>query len=362
MKIAKVVVVLFIIISGVLIVRKFENRIIENLVYNRSETTLPTTGPSTSPKILNAEDSTSIFVPYWAFSTLKQTSYDRLLYFGITPGEEGINTTELGYKNLKSFTNAHQNEKKYLVLRMTNSQQNFAIIENRMRSQKIITETVEVAKEYGFDGIVLNLEVSALPFDSVIKNITYFVTQFSSIARGDKLSFAMTMYGDTFYRLRPFDINTIAKNVDEVMVMAYDFSKANGNPGPNFPLGGKDKYGYDFQTMIEQFSKFVPVEKLTIIFGMYGYDWPVDENGKATGSAKSLTNHQIKQKFIDNCLLKDCKLKRDKLSSETTVSYTNDEQKKHTVWFEDLESVKMKKAFLKTRGIGSVSYWAYSYF
>jgi spore germination protein YaaH len=53
---------------------------------------------------------------------------------------------------------------------------------------------------------------------------------------------------------------------------------------------------------------------------------------------------------------------RDPKSAETKITYTDADKKQHVVWFEDMESVAAKEAYLKTRGISKVSFWAYSYF
>ena len=57
--------------------------------------------------------------------------------------------------------------------------------------------------------------------------------------------------------------------------------KATVNRDPNFPFQDKNKWGYDFQQMISDFSADIPSEKLTIIFGMYGYDWTPQRAGNA---------------------------------------------------------------------------------
>jgi spore germination protein len=114
--------------------------------------------------------------------------------------------------------------------------------------------------------------------------------------------------------------------------------------------------------LTDDFLKLIPSDKITIIFGLFGYDWQVDDKGNATQPAQALTLLQIKQKFIDQCAFSECAWKKDKDSAETTVSYTDNDGKKHIIWFEDMESVKQKQEFLKTKGINSFSYWAYSYF
>lgn len=324
----------------------------------------PSTSPSpTDVPIQKGSERKSLFVPYWSLTQDIPDSYDRLLYFGVTPTTSGIDTEELGYKRIDDFLEkAPASSKKLLVVRMLDNKDNFAIIENKNNRVAVINEALTTVKEKGFDGVVLDLEISAIPFDSVTNNISAFISEFADEAHERKLPFSVAIYGDTFYRLRPFDMKKIGSKADEIMIMAYDMHKARGNPGPNFPLSGKDTYGYDLMTMIGDFSEKVDPKKLTVIFGMFGYDWQVGDNNKATEYGKSLAYIDSKKSFIDDCSFQKCEWQRDDKSREITVSYIDEENKKHIVWFEDPTSVARKEDFLKKRGISSFSFWAHSYF
>ena len=283
----------------------------------------------------NAKETKSLFVPYWTVgdSDIDTRSYNELLYFGVTPTIAGIDTSDPGYKNLQKFINSSEgNAKRFLTLRMLDSKENFAIIENENARQKVIAETFNVADEYEFDGIVLDLEVSAIPFDSVIKNISIFVREFYAESKRQNKAFYITVYGDTYYRLRPFDMKVFAGNSDKILIMAYDFHKARGNPGPNFPLSGNESYGYDYDSLVNNFLEHVPHEKLAVIFGMFGYDWIVNDKGKAVDTAQAVSYLEAKQSFIDSCEYKKCEWKRDNVSGEIAVTYINESNKKHIVW------------------------------
>jgi spore germination protein YaaH len=316
-------------------------------------------------KITSKQSSTSLFVPYWSLegNDIEAEQYDRLLYFGIAPTINGINTRDSGFLNLSKFVNQVEGtQKTILVLRMLNSDVTYPILENSVKQKKIIDDTIDLANKNGFSGIVLDLELSALPFDSLIKQINYFVDNFSTNSKKENLTFGITVYGDTFYRIRPFDIKSLAKSTDEILIMAYDFHKAGGNPGPNFPLSGGEKYGYDYSLLVNNFLDAVPAEKINIVFGLFGYDWQVDDKGIAQKTGEPLSYLQIRKTIVDNCLLLKCNINRDPLSTETNITYTYKDGKKHIVWYEDMESVSTKQKFLKSKGITNFSFWAYSYF
>lgn len=306
---------------------------------------------------------TAVFVPYWNIGGgLGAEPYDRLIYFGITPTLEGVDTQELGYQNMRYFQEVAKNKKTLLTLRMIDSDINFSVLENTDSQKKIIKDAVNIAKQYGFSGIVLDFELFSLFDEEVPGQINNFVQAFYTDAKNANLTFAMTIYGDTIYRKRPFDLEALAKHTDEMMIMAYDFHKARGEPGPNFPYKGKEKFGYDFTQMIEDFRKVVPDDKLTVIFGMYGYDWIVDEEKRPLRQADALSVNQIKEKYIKNCRRENCVILKGNETGETEIDFVDEQVRNHIIWFEDEKSVEIKKKFLEDKGIGSIAYWTYGYF
>lgn len=305
----------------------------------------------------------SVFVPYWTMGNGIEGAEDRFIYFGISVDTTGINKDDEGYRRLNQFVNQFDNNTEtYLTVRMLDQETNFEILEDPLMQDRVISETMELVDTYGFDGVVLDLELKAFPFDSVVSQINEFIMLFYQEAKRQNTQFAVAIYGDTFYRVRPFDVKYIAKNADEMMIMAYDFHKSGGNPGPNFPLHGGEIYGYDYREMIHDFLAVVPPEKLTVIFGMFGYNWYVDDKNISLASGEPLSMLQMQARYGINCSYRNCVQKRDDLSSETTISYIDENDNKHVVWFEDSESVKAKKKFLQERGVNSFSHWAYSYY
>lgn len=308
----------------------------------------------------------SLFVPYWSIGQeyIESNEYDRLIYFGIATDANGINKNEKGYQNISQFASLTDNHKeKYIVLRMVDSKSNFSILQNNDLQQKIIEDTVAIAVKNQFSGVVLDLEISSLPFSSIVDPMNRFALLMQKALVENRLRFSILLFGDTFYRIRPYDVAFLSQKADEIMVMAYDFSKATSDPGPNFPFFGQNEFGYDFQIMTTDYLNVVSLSKLTIVFGMFGYDWKTDENGKGTQQAQSHSYLEMKKLFLDSCLFAHCVVTyNSNQSEETKVTYTDSNGDSHVVWFEDMESVGKKEAFLKEKGIFSTAFWAYSYF
>lgn len=306
----------------------------------------------------SSDISESIFVTYWGISEgLAASDYTEYYYFGITFDKTGNLIEEAGYKSLETYKNHVGSKKSYLVIRLIDSDVNKKILENDSIQKKIIDSSISEMENKSFEGILLDLEMSGLGFESTEKMITHFTQQFSDGVKKQNKRFYAALYGDTYYRARPYNVREIAKVSDKIIVMTYDFHKARGKGGPNFPFEKEKTYPYDFKTMIADFKKDVDAEKIEITFGMFGYDWGANDNEMAT----SYSYNKIKQDYLESCIKTDCIAQIDKDTGEGSVQY-EEEGIKHFVWFETPESVSIKKHFAQEQGIGHFSYWAYSFF
>ncbi len=308
----------------------------------------------------------SLFFPYWTLSENEAVASSppitKYIYFGVAPDTQGINQSEAGFDKIESFANTYPEEKKALVLRMVNDEVSSTILKSTPLAAAVISQTIEIAKRYGFSEVILDLEVKSLPFEGATEEITDFYVYASSQIKNAGLKFSTTLYGDTFYRKRPYDVKKISGLVDHIYIMAYDFHKSYGTPGPNFPLSGKDQYGYDIKQMIADFSSQIEPEKITVVFGFFGYDWTVDEKNRPLKAASALTLNQIKTKFLTSCSFVNCNAKKDELSAETLVSYQDENDRTHQVWFENEASIAQKMKTLQSLGIVSFSFWAKGYY
>lgn len=319
--------------------------------------TLP---PST---VISSEEKKGIFVPYWSLPTkVLPSTFDEYYYFGITADKDGIDYQDQGYIRLSRFTPIVPPQgKALLTMRLINSDFNSQLLKDKQLQNHIIDESVELAKKNNFKGIVLDFEFSALSFDSVIKLVSDFYKKYSKAVHSNNLTFYSALYGDVFFRLRPYNVSEIGIVSDKLLVMTYDFHKARGNPGPNFPLEGKEKYGYDYAQLIKDYTTAVPANKLIFVFGMFGYDWQVDREKNSIRNGEALSLLEIQKKFYPTCTFTMCSIERDQQSAETTIFYKDYDNTDHIVWFEDEISMQKKRRLLEKYALRSYALWAYSY-
>ena len=318
--------------------------------------------------------SSSIFIPYWNIPSSSDdlSQYDRLIYFGVAPDSSGNMMLDSGFNNIELFV-ANQVEMKrassLLTVRMLDDDVSLALLEDVSRQTSVIGQTVDIANEYGFDGIVLDLELGVIPFEDSKHKITSFVERFADEVQHEDITLSMTIYGDVFYRARPYNMAALAKHLNHLYIMAYDFHKRRGEPGPNFPFDSgstnspslraspsesfsANRYPYNFQIMIADFTTIMSPQDITVVFGMYGYDWTLGKQGLPLKAAVAVPFNEIDE---DGAII-------DPDSHEKHILFTDDEGFDHELWYEDWESVEVKIDYLMEQGIGSVGYWVWGYF
>lgn len=299
----------------------------------------------------------SIFIPYWSGSFSKnETMYDSYYYFGIVPKKDGYLEDEVGLQNMSLVATIPEKQKK-LVLRMLDNTVNDTLLSNKIAQTTLVTEVRKILSKNSYSGLILDLEVPFTLQANKKEQITNFVQLICTSIKTDYKTCSMLIYGDFSYRNRPFDLKKLGEVMDTILLMAYDFHKAGGEPGPNFPFEEKQLYGYDFKTMIQDTLKLVPKEKIEVVFGMYGYDWTLNEQGAPLKGATSLSVNAISNKIAHaKFIIKSNNAK------EKTVEYTDEEGRKHVIWYEDEESTAIKTKYLLLEGVWQVSFWASSYF
>ncbi len=319
--------------------------------------------------VVNVEEKECVIAVYWvSLDGIGNSKYDKLLYFGIAPTLTGDFAKDKGYLKLKDFKSAAFNKSKELVVRMTDKEFNSKFLKSEIKVKEGFIKNLEkLLVEYGFEGVVFDIELS--PFQTELEQP---LVEFLEMARKelkDNFKLGLLAYADSFYRKRPYDFSALEKNIDEVYLMAYDFTKSISEPGPNFPLYKGSKWGYSLVDAVDDFAKVFNKEKITIVFGMYGYDWQMSYDKKPLGRAKALSLNQIRKKYLELCTPENCVITFNPIASEKEMNivFSKFEDNKATVyprvvWFEDNETVEKKKEVLKNKGISNFCYFAWGYY
>ncbi len=135
------------------------------------------------------------------------------------------------------------------------------------------------------------------------------------------------------------DYGALAQYVDQIVLKAYDFSYATGNPGPIAAFADVAK------VLAYVHSYNVPWSKLAVGEPLYAYDWTVNKSGDIAVNAKGqpISATTLTATKIAAGKGQWQKVKTD--DGETEYSYTRAGQK-HIVW-DASSALKTEQAWLK---------------
>ncbi len=137
-----------------------------------------------------------------------------------------------------------------------------------------------------------------------------------------------------------YDYEKIGQIVDQLIVMAYDYSYINTDPGPIAPL-------WWVEDVLSYASRKVPREKILLGLPTYGYDWAPDL------PASTVTGKKL-QKIASRYTLKE---NFDESSMSPCFYYYDDKKILHQIWMENNKSIREKLLLANNSRIGGISFW-----
>lgn len=136
-----------------------------------------------------------------------------------------------------------------------------------------------------------------------------------------------------------YDYAQLPKYADRIAVMTYDNHGAWSGPGPIAPAGWVEEN-------LKYALKFIPKNKLYLGIAGYGYDW----SSKGVESLEYGPIMNLVDRFGSTVAWDDA-------SKSPNFTYTGPDGVKHTVWFENRESLKYKLDIVNKYDIAGAALW-----
>jgi chitinase len=237
--------------------------------------------------------------------------------------------------------------------------------------KKLTASGIDFLLKYNLDGLDFDWEYPALQGDNNVvrpedkENFVAMLKSFrealDSVGNLTDKQYLSTIASGGFRRyLELNDLGEAQKYLDFINIMAYDFYTAGdqitGHHANLFPNGAK---GRSAQTTVEEHIEFeVPAEKLVLGVPFYGRMWKgVDarENGlfQAGKFEMGLPYHQV------FALSKNSAYSRF-WDSKAAAPYLFSLLDSAWITYEDPESLALKMAFVKNKGLAGAMFWEMS--
>ncbi len=208
-----------------------------------------------------------------------------------------------------------------------------------------IAELKALVEDYGADGV--NVDVEGLDSDLTTDFVDFIKELHDEVGEVYIATPAVDWLG-------AWDYSELAANSEGLFIMGYGYHWTGGDPGPNDPLYGEDPWSdYSLEWTIDDYIAFgAPVDKIVLGLPLYGQEWPADHNvpGDATDDGWSVVMSTAIEDAAENGELYD----QPTRSPYTLPSGTQ-------LWYPTNESVRLRIAFARDRGLQGVGFWALDY-
>jgi spore germination protein len=132
---------------------------------------------------------------------------------------------------------------------------------------------------------------------------------------------------------------------DFVILMTYEWGWSGGPPMAVSPVP-------QIRKVLDYAVSVIPRNKIVMGAPLYGYDWtlPYKKGGKY---AKRIAPEEA----ADLAARERAEIQYDNESQAPWFNYTDEQNKKHVVWFENEQSMQAKFNLVKDYGLNGVAYW-----
>ncbi|MDY0394815.1 LysM peptidoglycan-binding domain-containing protein [Virgibacillus halophilus] len=133
--------------------------------------------------------------------------------------------------------------------------------------------------------------------------------------------------------------------VDMVVLMTYEWGYSGGPPMAVSPIN-------EVRKVVQYAVTEIPADKILLGQNLYGYDWtlPFEQGGQPARAVSP-------QQAIDIARQHGVAISYDTTAQAPYFYYTDEQGKRHVVWFEDARSIQAKFNLIKEFALRGISYW-----
>jgi len=311
------------------------------------------------------------FLPYWMIDQEEKINFVGLTtisFFGlemdgggniITQYENGEADQGWVMWNSQKMDEAvarakRQRIKTQITLKAFNNENIEKLVASDEAQETFIANAIYLVNTRALDGVTLDFEYVGTPDKNVTDGFTRFVTNLYTELKRQVPSATVSVATYVGAGREPglFDIELLAPNVTDFVVMGYDFNTPEGDPGPIAPMDGT----VSLKSYIQGYLGKVSADKLILALPQYGYDWPIDIENKRVGNAGMLSYAEVAS--LSNAY----QIYWDRVAQTPFFQYVDPEtSQSRVVHFENARSLGIKYDYINEMNLKGVGIWALGY-
>lgn len=232
------------------------------------------------------------------------------------------------------------------------------LVNNPEAVDRLVGEIKAVVDEEGFDGVNVDIEYQGNP-TAVLEDP--FLNFLEKVKAGEVGEVSLDVFANTIIRGNNDRLNTLLGMVDYVLVMAYDFHRPGMDyAGPVAPIEAGPGERNIMEVVEKVISSNLDKEKIVMAYPLYGYEWETygEEYGARTGATCVMASYNRVEELLSEGV--EVKKAWDEVSMTPWLSYKN-EGRTYQIYYDDIDSLKIKYDLVVQNQLGGVGFWALGY-
>lgn len=328
------------------------------------------------------------FLPTWMVGRARvyTNQINRLVFLGIEVDEEGDLVWETQSKKILSDDFKKQKEaikenggKVILGLKQFEDKKLQRFIENEEAVTTMMGEVKELMETEKLDGVNIDFEFMGDPLAVTSDEFVGFIKKIKQAGWGE---ISVDVFANTIIKGNAEKINNLVNEVDQLVVMAYDFhGQGSDTSGPVAPI--KAVAGErSISELVENLgTKGVDYKKIVLAYPLYGYEWQTKGEGIGAVTIGGGRMVSLKEALAEE----EKNVKWDELSMTPWEEWNREVTKSRNVkvrlksgkyrwqkeyyteteyyqsFFENYKSLKAKLELATNSAVGGVGFWALGY-
>lgn len=221
-----------------------------------------------------------------------------------------------------------------------------SFLDNPAQTEPMLDNLLTIVRRAGYAGV--NFDIEGIP-GADRQAYTAFIAEAAARlhAVGAKISVAVpSEQADNLGEWwdAAYDYPALGQSVDQLIMMAYDYHYAGGNPGPVSPIS------WD-QAVIAYASSVMPPNKVFLGMPLYGYVWKTSNNSGTAYWISGMENTAAQHGAL---------ITRNAASDEATFNYSSGGAQ-YVGWYVDGQGAADRIQLAHAAGIGGVVAWRMDY-
>lgn len=299
------------------------------------------------------------FWTIWRDPTVYQPDWNGLTHVAYSSWNVDSSGSLVAPPNMTHFTTVrdltHSHGKKFII---SVACSDLSAIDSIFANHRedLAKNVLSIVQKYGADGVNLDFEFpqqtnsitktsNKVLFESLMSTLYNTMKTANS---GYHISIDSTAGVDPVYAN-----SNLAKYLDDIVIMDYDFQGGLGKTGPNSPYN--DPTRYDVTKSVSDWGNYFNKQQMILGLPFYGYKYSsaTDQPGSTFTKVEQIDMPVAIQAANQYGRLWDS-------NSNTPWCRYYDGSTWQQIWYDDTQSLKSKDDYVKSQNIAGVAFWALS--